>query len=209
MTNAIKSFVLFLLRFALLWLIDAVSLFLTSAIIPGITLEAVGATPVSRVAISAAFMLAIVNLLVRPVILLLARPLGWIALLITGFLVNAAALWITAALMAGFTVTLPGALLGGFVFAIFNAIFTGILELDEEGSFYQGRIERRARAKPFDSADEPGRGLMMLEIDGLSYWVLREALERKLMPTLQKMIDEDGYVLSMLTFSSSCSCSTG
>jgi uncharacterized membrane protein YvlD (DUF360 family) len=197
MSNAIKSFVLFLLRFALLWLIDAVSLFLTSAIIPGITLEAVGATPVTRVAIAAAFMLAIVNLLVRPVILLLARPLGWIALLVVGFLVNAAALWITAALMAGFTVTLPGALLGGFVFAIFNAIFTGILELDEEGSFYQGRIERRARAKPFDSADEPGRGLMMLEIDGLSYSVLREALERKLMPTLQKMIDEEGYVLSL------------
>ena len=197
MSNAIKSFVLFLLRFALLWLIDAVSLFLTSTIIPGITLEAVGATPVSRVAISAAFMLAIVNLLVRPVILLLARPLGWIALLVVGFLVNAAALWITAALMAGFTVTLPGALLGGFVFAIFNAIFTGILELDEEGSFYQGRIERQARAKPFDSAREPGRGLMMLEIDGLSYWTVREALERKLMPTLQKMIDEEGYVLSL------------
>ncbi len=197
MSNAIKSFVLFLLRFALLWLIDAVSLFLTSTIIPGITLEAVGATPVSRVAIAAAFMLAIVNLLVRPVILLLARPLGWIALLVIGFLVNAAALWITAALMAGFTVTLPGALLGGFVFAIFNAIFTGILELDEEGSFYQGRIERQARAKPFDSAGEPGRGLMMLEIDGLSYWVLKEALDRKLMPTLQKMIDEDGYVLSL------------
>ena len=39
MSNAIKSFVLFLLRFALLWLIDAVSLFLTSTIIPGITLE--------------------------------------------------------------------------------------------------------------------------------------------------------------------------
>ena len=196
MTNAVKSFFLYAVRFAFLWLIDALSLLLTASVIPGITLAAVGNMPRLQVAVSAAFMLAIVNLLVRPVILLLARPLGWIALLVVGFFVNMVAIWLTAFLMEGFDVTLLGALLGGIVFAIFNAIITGIIELDEEGSWYQNRIERRARAKPFAGANEPGRGLMMLEVDGLSYWVIKEALDRGLMPTLQKMIDEDGYELS-------------
>ena len=87
-------------------------------------------------------------------------------------------------------------MLGGIVFAFFNAILTGILDVDEEGSWYQNRIEKRAKEHPYDSADEPGRGLMMLEIDGLSYWHIKQALDDGLMPTLSQMIEEDGYVLS-------------
>ena len=45
-------------------------------------------------------------------------------------------------------------------------------------------------------AGEPGRGLMMVEIDGLSYWHIRKAIDDGLMPTLQAMIDEDEYDLS-------------
>jgi predicted AlkP superfamily pyrophosphatase or phosphodiesterase len=37
---------------------------------------------------------------------------------------------------------------------------------------------------------------MIVEIDGLSYWHLRKALDDGLMPTLQTMINEDGYQLS-------------
>ena len=139
--------------------------------------SAVGDAPRGLVAVSAALLLAIVNLLIRPIVLLLARPLGWIAMLVVGFLVNAVALWITAWLLPGFDVTFLGGILGGIVIAFFNAILTGILEVDEEGSWYQNRIERRAKEQPFDSASEPGRGLMMVEIDGLSYWHLQKALD--------------------------------
>ena len=37
---------------------------------------------------------------------------------------------------------------------------------------------------------------MLLEIDGLSYWHIKQAIDRGLLPTLAKMIKEDGYVLS-------------
>ena len=196
MTNAIKSIMLYLVRFLVMWVVNALSLLATSAVMPGVTLSAVGDTPRTLVAVSAALLLAIVNLLIRPVILLIAKPLGWIALFVVGFLTNALAIWITAWLLPGFDVDFLGSIVGGIVFAFFNAILTGILELDDEGSFYQSRIERRAREQPFASAGEPGRGLMMVEIDGLSYWHLQKALADGLMPTLQKMIDEDGYQLT-------------
>ena len=77
-----------------------------------------------------------------------------------------------------------------------NTILTGILEINDEGSWYQNRIQRYARKQPFASAGEPGRGLMIVEIDGLSYWHLQKALDDGLMPTLQQMLDEDGYKLS-------------
>lgn len=197
MTNVIRTSVLALVRFAVVWLVDAVSLLLAAWLLPGITLVVTEDTSAAVIAISAALLLAIVNLLIRPAIMLIARPLGWIALFVVGFFVNAMALWITAWLLPSLEVNFLGGILGGIVFAFFNAVLTGILELDEEGSFYQYRIERRAREQPFDSAAEPGRGLMMLEIDGLSYWHIKKALDDGLLPTLHQMIKEDGYELSL------------
>lgn len=196
MTNAIRSVVRMLVRLAILWLVDAISLWGTSAILPGVTLENVGTTPAWVVAVSAALVLAIVNLLIRPIILMIARPLGWIALFVIGFLVNALALWITASLLPGFSVNFLGAVMGGIVFAIFNVILTSILEVDEEGSLYQNRAEQLAARSPFAGSSEAGRGLVMMEIDGLSYHHLQKALADGMMPTLKQMIDEEGYVLS-------------
>lgn len=196
MTHTIRTVVFYLVRFAILWFVDALSLLATSFIIPGLTLTAVDGASLLTVAIAAAFTLAIVNLLIRPIVFLIARPLGWVAMFVIGFLVNAVAIWLTAYLMPGFEVTILAALLGGIVFAFFNAILTGILDVDEEGSWYQNRIEKRAKAHPYDSANEPGRGLMMLEIDGLSYWHIKQAIDKGLMPTLSQMIEEDGYELS-------------
>jgi uncharacterized membrane protein YvlD (DUF360 family) len=196
MTHAIRTVSLYLVRFAILWLVDAISLLATSWVLPGIIISAVEDTPRWTVALAAAFLLSIINLLIRPAIFLIARPLGWVALFAIGFFVNTLALWITGYLMPGFEVTFLGGVLGGVVFAFFNSILTGILDVDEEGSFYQNRIEKRAREQPFAGAGEPGRGLMMLEIDGLSYWHINEALDRGLLPTLKQMMEEEGYVLS-------------
>ena len=196
MTHTIRTVVFYLVRFAILWFVDALSLLATSIVIPGLTLTPMDDASLLTVAIAAAFTLAIVNLLIRPLVFLIARPLGWVAMFVIGFLVNAVAIWLTAYLMPGFEVTILAAVLGGIVFAFFNAVLTGILDVDEEGSWYQNRIEKRARAHPYDSADEPGRGLMMLEIDGLSYWHIKQAMDDGLMPTLTQMIEEDGYELS-------------
>ena len=61
-------------RFLALWLVDAVSLMVTAAVLPGVTLEKVGSMPVIVVALVAAAVLGAVNLLIRPLVLLLARP---------------------------------------------------------------------------------------------------------------------------------------
>jgi uncharacterized membrane protein YvlD (DUF360 family) len=196
MYQPIRSAARIFFRFALLWVVDAFSLLLTSWLLPGIDLAPVGTRSVFTIAIAAVFLLTLVNFLIRPLVLLVARPLGWIALFAVGFVVNAAALWLTAALMPGFTVDLFGAVVGGLVFAFFNGIITGILDLDEDGSWYQNRIEKRAAEQPFAPAPADERGLMMVEIDGLSYWHLKQALDDGLLPTLAQMIKEEGYVLS-------------
>jgi hypothetical protein len=68
------------------------------------------------------------------------------------------ALWITAWLLPGFDVTWLGGILGGFVFAFFNAILTGILELDEEGSFYQSASSAAPKNNPSPAPANRGAG---------------------------------------------------
>lgn len=198
MTQSIRQATRFVVRFVLLWLVDALSLLLTAAILPGMEFVSIGGTAAWVVAVSAALVMALVNLLIRPLILLLARPLGFFVMFVVGFIVNALVLLITANLLT------PAFKLGGLLeaivasilLAIINAVLTGIIEVDDEGSFYQNRIERVAKRETFRGAAEPGRGLVMVEIDGLSYHHIQKALADGLMPTVQQMIDEEGYVLS-------------
>ena len=198
MTRSIRQLTRFLYRFALLWLVDAISLLITAEIVPGMAFAGVGPYPAWLVAVSAAFVMGLVNLLIRPLILLAARPLGFFVMFGVGFLVNALVLLLTARLLApAFELgNLFEAVIASVILAVVNSVFTGMMEVDDEGSFYQNRMERLARQQPFTGAAEPGRGLVMMEIDGLSYHHIHKALADGLMPTLQAMIDEEGYVLS-------------
>lgn len=73
------------LRFLLVWGIDALSLLVTAAIFPGISFVEPDPLLILRDTFAAAFLLSIVNLMIRPIVLLLARPLGFIAVFILGF----------------------------------------------------------------------------------------------------------------------------
>ncbi len=193
MTQSIRQAARFLVRFVLLWLVDALSLLLTAAILPGMEFVASGATAAWVIAVSAALVMALVNLLIRPVILLLARPLGFFVMFGVGFVVNALILLITANLLApAFQIGgLLQAIVASIVLSAINMVLTGIVELDDEGSFFQNRIERMAKRDTFRGAAEPGRGLVMVEIDGLSYHHIQKALAEGLMPTVQQMIDQE------------------
>jgi len=193
----LNSFIKFILRFLLLWAVDGFSLIATAWLLPGINI--VGDTAGQRltVAFAAAFLLGVVNLLIRPLVLLLARPLGFIAVFLIGFLVNALALLLTARLLDAFQVNgLLSAIIGGIIFSAINVLLTGVLEVEDEGSFYQGLMERLARRRSFMHIEPENRGLVMMEIDGLSYHHLHKALEDGRMPTLTQMMREEGYELS-------------
>ncbi len=113
MTSTIKTIVKSLTRLAIVWIVDALSIFLAAWILPGINVTSVGGTGRSVVVAATALLLALVNLLIRPFVLLLARPLGWLITFIVGFLINALALWITAWLLPGFDVSFWGGIFGG------------------------------------------------------------------------------------------------
>ncbi len=195
--NAFKSFIKVILRLLVVWAIDTISLFFTAEIVSGITIASVGDTSRFGVAAAAALVLGIVNLLVRPIVLMLSIPLGFVFVFIIGFLVNAFTLMITGALLQGFTVEgFWAALLGGLILGVINTIITTIITVDDEDSFYQGVVERLAGRSQYENEDFSKPGLLMMEIDGLSYWHLKHAIEKGMLPTFKRLMDVNGYQLS-------------
>lgn len=193
--NAIRSLARQLFRFIVVWILDGISLLLTAALVPGIGFD--GTQSMFVVAASAAFLLGVVNLLIRPVILLLALPFGFIAIFLISFFLNAIALVITANLVPGFFVNgwLDG-FVGSFFLALFNTLLTGVIAVDDDDSFYQNISERLAKREAFFPPDPETQGLILMEIDGLSYHHIKKAIAEGWMPTLKRMMNEEGYVLS-------------
>jgi putative membrane protein len=126
---AIRTFIRTIIHFLVLWAVNGLALLVTDWLLPGIQINAIDPFPRWAVAMGAAFILGLVNLIIRPLILLLAVPLGFIVLFVVGFFVNAVMLRITANLMDGGLLVdgwLP-AIVGGIVLSSVGAIISGLL----------------------------------------------------------------------------------
>ncbi len=194
---SISGFFKGLVHLVVIWIVNAISLAIGAWILPGIDMVESG-TAMDWVAFTmgTALVLALVNMVVRPIVLRFAVHLNWVWTMVIGFLVNAVALWITAWIVPGFDVSILAGLFGGIVIAFINTVLLDIFHVNSEGSWYQKRIEKLAAKDPFDHADEPGRGLMMVEIDGLSYWHIQKAIDEGLMPTMKAMMESEDYHLT-------------
>ena len=106
------------MRFLIRWLVNAVALYLTTLIVPGVQVPNFGA------AVLAALVLGIVNAVLRPVVLLLTLPLNILTLGLFTFVVNALMLYIVAA--ATHLIVLQTAL-AAFVGAIVLSVISFIL----------------------------------------------------------------------------------
>ena len=198
--HTLARFFRWIIRLLVVWFVDTISLLVTAWILPGITIQPGEVNSVFVVATVAALLLGIVNLLVRPLILLIAVPLGWMIVLVVGFFVNAITLLITSALLPAFEVdSFWWAFFGGLILSFVNMIITELLDMDSENSFYANQVLRQAsRQSEMAPGDEDKRGVVMVEIDGLSYEHMQMALEGGFMPTMQRLIDEYGYQLSLV-----------
>jgi putative membrane protein len=104
--------------FLIRWLINAVALYLTALIVPGVRVPNFGA------AVVAALVLGVVNAVLRPVILLLTLPLNILTLGLFTFVVNALMLYLVA--VATHQIVLQSAV-AAFVGAIVLSVISFIL----------------------------------------------------------------------------------
>ena len=97
------------------WILNALALIVVSAIVPGVEVGSFFA------ALAAALILGLVNVLVRPVLLIISLPITILTFGLFSFVINALMLELVASIVKGFTITSFGsALLGAIVLTLIN-----------------------------------------------------------------------------------------
>jgi putative membrane protein len=111
------------------WLVIALSILLASRFVPGIEVESVYTALVVAVA------LGLVNLILRPIVLLFTLPLTIMTLGLFTFVVNAVMFWFVSSFIKGFEVEgFVPALLGSLVVSIVSFLgnrFLAAIDKDE------------------------------------------------------------------------------
>ncbi len=184
-------------RFVAVWFIEGISLLLANYVVPGIVVIDTPETPHLVIAMSVALVLAIVNALVRPILLVVTLPLNVLTFGLTTLFINALTLGITAWLLPTFQIRDAGsALLGALVLSATNTVLSSLTSVDDDYSFFDSMVQWLSRRMGLPAAVEPGRGIVILEIDGLSHERMQRAIDRGIMPTVRQMLRDGTHRLS-------------
>ena len=174
-----------IVRIFVIWLIEAIALVLMTYLFDGLYVDSF------RTALAAAALIGLLNALLWPILSYLILPfavltLGFAALLMNGLIIMLASVIIQDNFYISNIWTAIGVAFG---LTAINAIFSALLTIDDDNSYYRNVVKRRAKrlAKPIQT-DVPG--IFFLEIDGLAEPVLEKALREGYAPTMKRWLEE-------------------
>jgi uncharacterized membrane protein YvlD (DUF360 family) len=179
-----------LVRRALVTLvINAVGLYVGSAIVPGVSLGGWGA------ALLAAALLGLLNAFIWPFLIRFALPITAWTVGLGALALNGAFVWLAAWVIdEGFEVerVWQGVLLAAFL-TVVSVIVTTVLSVDDDAIFYRGVVKRQMRKEGAIESEIPG--VIFLEIDGLGHEVLKRALRDGNAPHMARWIQDGSHRL--------------
>ncbi|HET7027420.1 MAG TPA: phage holin family protein [Candidatus Limnocylindrales bacterium] len=172
-----------LVRRALLsWLLGGLSLLLVDRLVAGFFV------PDVPTAFLGALVIALLNALVRPVLVLLTLPFTVLSAGLLSLALNAVVVLLAQPLVPGLQVNgFAPALAAALVITIVQTLVGVALSLTDDETFYPQLI-RRLLAREADLEDPERTGLLIVVIDGLSAPVLRNAIRMGLAPHLSQRI---------------------
>ncbi len=81
----------------------------------------------------AGLVLSLVNVVLKPVIVILSLPAILLTLGLFTLIVNGLMVWIAGALVGGLTISFWAAVLAGMIISLINYVLTNLLDLNESG----------------------------------------------------------------------------
>jgi uncharacterized membrane protein YvlD (DUF360 family) len=179
------------LRLVVSWAIAAASVYVAAALLPGVSLGAVGG------AFIIAALIAVLNAVLPPVVAALRLPftlaLGFVLVLVVDAVVLRAA---SKALPDFIGVnTLGDALLAALVMSVVSLVLQVLVGANDDDTYALRVVQRIARRQGM-LAHTDAPGIIYLEIDGLALPVLRSAMRDGSAPTMARWIAESGYRLT-------------
>jgi len=158
------------------WVSGAATLCLIATMLPGLTFETWEGGAVAVLLITA-------NAVLWPILSRLTFPFLAFMFGAGALIFNGLALWVAAGTVPGVAADGPSLTIFSTGMAAVITLVSGILTIDDDAAYYRSVFAAvRHRRKVRDAGRR--RGVIVLEVDGLSERALRRALERGYMPTL-------------------------
>jgi putative membrane protein len=96
------------------WLIMAVSILIAAKLIPGVAVSGVWA------ALMLAVFLAVINIIIRPILIIVTLPINILTLGLFTFVINALLVWLSSSIIEGFDVA-------GFLPALYFSVILSVI----------------------------------------------------------------------------------
>lgn len=170
-------------------LVDAVSLLLLAAILPGFRVDGLLG------AVATALLIGLLNALVWPflsrfTLRLTVLTLGLFGLVLNAIIVGAAMLAMPWLVIDGLfeAVVITGAM------SVITSLISALLAIDEDSSWYLNVVQKQLRSRG-EVAETDAPGVVFLEIDGLAHDVLRRAMANGSAPTISGWVRNESHDL--------------
>ncbi len=186
-----RSIIRGLLHLIANWLLNAVGIWVCSAWMDGVELIVDGSVPEYILALELGLALTLMNALLRPILLNLLLPIngltvGIFSLAVNGFFIILLSRFSAVLEVDGFWV----GFLATFELAFINMALQVLIPIDDDIMDYSVIVRRVVNRKRAD--DEP-KGIVMLEIDGLSFTRLKKAVKTGHMPFVKELLESGKY----------------
>ena len=183
-------------RLIAVWLVSSAALALADALLPNLTAEAPWAY------FAATAVAGLLGLVFRPVLVLLAARIGWLAVVLAGLVGQAllvyAAIWIAP----GISATFWSAFWASWIVAVVGTAAAWLGSAGTDDSFTASLLRRRVTSQPV--ADPEVDGVVFVQLDGVAFPVLRWAIQAGGVPTLRRWVTSGDYVLREWTAQLPC-----
>ena len=93
------------------------------------------------------------------------------------------------------TITGWGVILAPLAMALLTTILSTLVTIEDTSSYYRSVLRDATKKRKGDIKKYPG--VIIIEIDGLAYDVLCEAIDKGYMPTVKSMLDNKSHTLRM------------
>ena len=132
--------------------------------------------------------ISLINSLLWPILTRIAMPFLVLTFGVGTLILNGLLLQIFAPL---FDIEIKGAaiILAPLAMAAVSTIMSALITIEDDSSYYRSVLRDAEKKRKTEIKDYPG--VIIVEIDGLAYEVLCEAVERGDMPHIKEMIDDN------------------
>jgi Mycobacterial 4 TMS phage holin, superfamily IV/Type I phosphodiesterase / nucleotide pyrophosphatase len=183
-------------RLVAVWLVSSAALALADALLPNLTAQAAWAY------FATATIAGLLGLVFRPVFVLVAARIGWLAVVIAGLVGQAllvyAAIWIVPEISATFW----SAFWASWIVAGFATAAAWLGSAGTDDAFTVSLLRRRVKGAPV--ADPNVDGVVFVQLDGVAFPVLRWAIQAGRVQIMRRWVTSGDYVLREWTAQLPC-----